>query len=162
MIKGALAFAGAAMAIAVCQPAHAEEAQEPAHESQRLLPAGHFLADDGQVRPFAATHQDGRRPYRRDPHFVRAALEDLTIIAIGTTYYWIQPHENMRDWDFPGGKKPISGFVPSFDTNRHVTNDILHPMTAGSLYYWFARSNGLTIPWAFAYSVTSSAMFEFF
>jgi hypothetical protein len=127
----------------------------------RLLPEGTFLAGDG-VRSFAETHHDGRRPHFDDPRYGRAALETIAIFAAGEAYYWSHPAINWGDWDFPSGKTRLDFFVPTFDNNLHVTNDILHPIGAGSTYYWFARSNGLRPLPALAYVFTASTFFELF
>lgn len=145
-------------------PATATTATAPAiaePTGDRLLPEGTFLSSDGRVRPLAETLAAGRRPYRREKYFLRAAAEMLGLIAIGEAYYWIAPEINKKDWDFPDGKTRLSNLTPSFDTNLHVTNDILHPLSAGSMYYWFARVNGMTPLEALLYSGTASASFEF-
>ncbi|MGZ5970137.1 MAG: DUF3943 domain-containing protein [Polyangiales bacterium] len=141
--------------VATCETSSA--AAEPA----RLLPEGTFLADDGP-RPFLETHHDGRRPNSDDPRYGRAALETVAILAAGEAYYWSHPAINWGDWDFPSGKTRLDFFIPTFDNNLHVTNDILHPIGAGSIYYWFARANGLRPAEALAYVFTASAVFELF
>lgn len=132
----------------------AEQAQHAA------LPEGTFLAPDG-LRSFRETYDAGTRPRRRTPHYFRAVLEQGAILGIGTAYYWIRPEINKTDWDFPNYATRMSNFKPTFDTNLHVTNNILHPM-AGSFYYGFARLNGLSIPVSIGYSFVTSAVFEFF
>lgn len=134
----------------------------PSGADERLLPPGTFLASDGTVRPFRETHDRGIRPLSHDPHYFRAALEDLGILVVGESYYWIRPEINKQDWDFPTGKQRLDNFRPSFDDNLHVTNDVLHPLGAGSLYYWAARENGLGIPLSLVYTASTSALFEFF
>jgi hypothetical protein len=129
--------------------------------AERLLPEGTFLAGDGP-RPFRETHHDGRRPLLDDPHYGRALLETMAIFAAGEAYYWSHPAINWGDWDFPSGKTRLDFFVPTFDNNLHVTNDILHPIGAGSTYYWFARANGLRPLEALGYVFTASAVFELF
>lgn len=130
------------------------------HVEAGAPPEGTFLAADG-LRSFRETYAAGTRPRRREPRYFRAVLEQFGILAIGTAYYWIRPEINKEDWDFPDYKTRMSNFTPTFDTNLHVTNNILHP-TAGSFYYGFARLNGLSVPVALGYSITTSAMFEFF
>lgn len=124
------------------------------------LPEGTFLADDG-LRSFRSTYETWTRPGRRDPKYLRAALEMGAILAVGTAYYWIRPEINKQDWDFPDYQTRMQNFRPTFDTNLHVTNNVLHP-GAGSLYYAFARLNGLNVPASIGYAIASGAAFEFF
>jgi len=140
--------------------ARADDSREHDGGATAVLPAGTFLAEDG-LRSFRETYEAGARPRRREPRYFRAVVEQGALLAIGTAYYWIRPEINQEDWDFPDYATRLSNFTPTFDTNLHVTNNILHPM-AGSFYYGFARLNGLSIPVSFAYSFTTSAVFEFF
>lgn len=132
-----------------------------AQDDARLLPTGTFLAGDGTERPLRQTHEEGLHPLRNDPRYFRAAVEAFSVLLVGEAYYWIRPSINKEDWDFPDGKTRLENFVPSFDTNLHVTNDILHPLGPGAWYYWIARENGINIPLSLLYSATTSALFEF-
>jgi hypothetical protein len=120
---------------------------------------GAFLAEDGP-RSFRKTWLDHAKPGRREPKYLRATLEQGIILGLGTAYYWIRPELNKEDWDFPDYGTRINNLTPTFDTNLHVTNNILHP-ASGTFYYGFARLNGLSVPVSLAYSFGSSAMFEF-
>ena len=124
------------------------------------VPSDEIVTSEG-TKPFEATYLGGYRLGRREPHYVRAALLEVGILATGTAYYWIWPTVNKRDWDFPDYATRMAQFKPTFDSNLHVTNNLLHPF-AGSLYYGSARLNGLSIPVAAAYDVGSAAAFEFF
>lgn len=130
------------------------------HGTHAAVSDGSFVASDG-LRSFRETYDAGTKPRRREKHYIRAAFSEVVILAIGTAYYWIRPEINKEDWDFPDYKTRMSNFKPTFDTNLHVTNNVLHPVS-GSFYYGFARLNGMSIPVALAYSTATSAFFEFF
>jgi hypothetical protein len=130
-------------------------------DGDRLLPAGTFLAPDGRTRDLRQTHDDGLRPMAKNPHYLRALLEQFIIIAGAEVMYWAHPSIDKSDWDFPSGKQRLDNLKPSFDDNLHVTNDIMHPIVAGNLYYWAARENGLSIPVSLLYSAATGAFYEF-
>jgi hypothetical protein len=145
--------------VGVAEPARVGVA-EPPRDTGATLPHGTFLADDG-LRSFRETYDAGARPRRRERHYLRAVLEEGAVLGVGTAYYWIRPEINKTDWDFPDYATRMSNLRPTFDTNLHVTNNVLHPL-AGSFYYGFARLNGLSIPESIGYSFATSAVFEFF
>lgn len=153
---------GAALCVGLGAPfARADGSDEHARTSQTTHdPApGTFVADDW-LRSFRETYAAGEKPHRREPHYLRAGLEQLIVLAAGTTYYWVRPEPNKADWDYSSLGDRMANLEVTFDTNLHVTNSLLHPI-AGGLYYGFARVNGLSIPAAFAYSAATSAAFEF-
>ena len=97
---------------------------------------------------------------RREPHYLRAALEMGALLGVGTGYYWLWPAANRKDWVFPDFAVKVTDPAVTFDNNMHRTNHILHPV-GGSMYYWFSRVNGLDIYESSAYAFVSSALFEF-
>lgn len=147
------------MCVALACPAVRAAAPDDAAEPSRL-PRDSFVDDDGSLRSFRATYDASARAGRRETHYLRAAVEMGVLLSIGTTYYWANPGPNRTDWDYPDAATRMSNLAPTYDTNYFITNHVLHP-AAGSLYYWFARSNGLKILPALGYSIITSAMFEF-
>lgn len=129
--------------------------------SAEQLPEGTYLDDSGDLRAFRETYVANAKSGRREPHYLRAAVEQLIVLGAGTAYYWIRPSLNKEDWDFPDAATRMANFKPTFDTNLFSTNHLLHP-AAGTFYYGFARLNGLSVPVSLAYSFASSAAFEFF
>jgi hypothetical protein len=94
---------------------------------------------------------------------LRLGLEETAMIAAAVTGYLIKAPE------------PSDPNVPSFslweklrfapgswylDVDELATNFVGHP-TAGTFYYMFARSNRVSIPEAFAWTVATSTVWEF-
>ena len=98
-------------------------------------------------------------PALPEPHYVRAALEMLGVVAIGVGQYWLNRNTNSRDWDFPHWTERLGGSGVRFDNNTHVTNNVLHPL-AGSAYYGLSRANGLSVGASALYTFASSAAWE--
>lgn len=118
----------------------------------------YFLDRRGDLRKFD-------REYRvwiddREPYPIRAAVEGLIWVGLGTAYYWIDPLANSEDWDDPAVTDKLSGDALNFDNNLVSTNFILHPF-AGAAIYGTSRVNGLSVPVSFAYVAASSLAWEF-
>jgi uncharacterized protein DUF3943 len=96
----------------------------------------------------------------RPTHYGRAALEALGTLVVGTTYYWIVSNPNKVDWDYVNLEDRALHTDVKFDNNMFRTNFLLHPL-AGTMSYWLARSNGLSIYASAASSALTSATFEF-
>jgi hypothetical protein len=119
-----------------------------------------FVDLDEKTRNFDAVYRAWfSRDVKRPRYFV-AVLEELSVLAAGTAYYWIRPSLNRTDWDFPSATTRLQYLEAKFDNNKFKTNHVLHPV-AGATYYAFARENDLS-PWASAaYAVGASSVFEF-
>ncbi len=96
---------------------------------------------------------------RREADCWRALGWDLTLVAIGTAWYWSEKDLNSLDWDYPTPWQRINGEAVRFDDNRFFTNTLGHPI-ARLGYYALARVNGLE-PWeAVLAAFLSSALWE--
>lgn len=97
---------------------------------------------------------------RREADLIRTIGWELTLIAIGTAWYWSEKDLNSLDWDYPTAWERINGDAVRFDDNRFLTNTLGHP-AAGLGYYGLARVSGLE-PWqAVVTAFLSSALWEF-
>ena len=104
-------------------------------------------------------HYDAWHGDRRDADLVRVVFWDLTLIAIGTAWYWSEKDLNKLDWDYPTAWERINGDAVRFDNNRFMTNGLGHPV-AGMGYYGMSRVSGLE-PWQAVLSAfLSSALWE--
>jgi hypothetical protein len=97
---------------------------------------------------------------RRPPHYARATVELLGVLAIGTSYYWLNSDPNKQDWDYLDFRDRSFNVEVKFDNNMFRTNFLLHPL-AGTVSYWLARANGLDLYASATASILSSATFEF-
>ena len=120
----------------------------------------YFLDPERGKTPFRAEYERWFGDSRRPPRYLRTTLELVGVLAVGTSYYWIVSDPNKQDWDYIDIKDRSLHVEVKFDNNMFRTNFLLHPM-AGTVSYWVARSNGLSIYASFASSVLSSASFEF-
>src|SRR4051812_15048225 len=102
----------------------------------------YYLSPSG-VHPFVPEYERWFGDDRRRPHRVRNYLEAAGLQVIGEAYYWALPSLNSDDWVFPNWYTRFTDMRISFDNNMHRTNHLLHPF-AGSMTYWFSRSNGLS------------------
>lgn len=132
-------------------------AHVPGPTAAPVEPTDSFVADDG-LRSFRESYLASYRPARQVPHYVRAAGEMMALLGVGTAMYHLKG--DQTNWDYPDVPTRFRNLELAFDTNPFVDNHIHHPI-AGGLYYLFARTNGLSIPAAAAYSITSSALWEF-
>lgn len=98
-------------------------------------------------------------PEQTSPHYLRAALEELGVLAIGTAQYWSARHANRRDWDYPRWSDRFTFDSIRFDNNTHATNNLLHPF-GGAAYYGVARVNGVGVGLSIVYAQLSSAAWE--
>jgi hypothetical protein len=90
---------------------------------------------------------------------LRAALEMVLVIGLGTAYYVSDPLANETNYDDPSLLEKLSGGAWCFDTNLFPTNFILHPL-AGATSYGLSRVNGLGVLPAFTFSLASSTIWE--
>lgn len=100
-----------------------------------------------------------------DKQYLRAALEELGLLGLGLLHYFSQHEANSVDWDldydWESFEQKLDGSAYSFDTNHFDTNFITHP-AAGTLYYWAARGNRLSVLESLGYAFASSTVWEFF
>jgi Domain of unknown function (DUF3943) len=105
--------------------------------------------------------------YRRpeSPHYGRAALEELIVIAGEAAQYWKDRDINSEDWDldydWSSFRGKLDGTAYSFDTNRFATNFAYHP-AAGTLYYLAPRGNRLDVLESLGMATATSAFWEIF
>jgi hypothetical protein len=100
---------------------------------------------------------------RRDKHYVRASLEILAILGVGTAQYYLPKDRFSSDWDFDANienlkERFITGEAHRFDNNAWDTNTGHFPV--GASYYLLARSNDLNVYESFLYSAAASVTWE--
>ena len=104
----------------------------------------------------ATTHQE--------KYYLRAVLEHQGLFVLGLLWY-VTTTDIRHDWDlgyrWDAFEDKLTGAAIKIDTNRFGTNFIGHPV-GGTGYYIAARSNGLSIPEAFGFSVAGSLLWEYF
>ncbi len=90
-------------------------------------------------------HQESASP---SPHRVRAALEMLSVLGVGTIWYWTNKDLNARDfdlyWNWPTFRRKILGQETRFDRNAFWTNAYSHPRS-GFMLHSVGRANGLGV-----------------
>jgi hypothetical protein len=92
--------------------------------------------------------------------YLRAAGENVALLALELFLYWYEPQSSVVDWQFPDlSTKLTSNEAFRFDDNLTRTNFMLHP-TAGGMHYLLTRSNGFGVLPSFAAAVASSAIYE--
>ena len=121
---------------------------------------GYYLDPGRGPAPFAPEYERWFGESRRPARYARTAIELAGVLAVGTAYYWIVSDPNKQDWDYIDIRDRSLNIEVKFDNNMFRTNFLLHPL-AGTMSYWFSRSNGLDIYKSSAASFLSSAMFEF-
>ncbi len=137
---------------AVADPARVHAEVPSAEEDFYVDPLGHRLRFS-----HVYWHWFGQP---RERYYVRAGVEMAALLGAGLSYYWIKAEQNTTDWDFPNLEDRLLTLqAVRFDNNLFITNQVLHP-ASGTLYYGFARANGLSVPEAFVYSAGTSAVFE--
>jgi hypothetical protein len=101
----------------------------------------------------------------QQPDYLRATLEEIMLLGLGFAQYLANQDVNSVDWDFNydwnGFRGKLSGRGYSFDTNDFHTNFLKHP-AAGTLYYWAARTNRLSLAESFVYALVASTVWEYF
>lgn len=106
-------------------------------------------------RPIEATEEK---------NYLRAVLEHQGLFVLGLLWY-VTTTDIRYDWDlgyrWEAFEDKLTGAAIQIDTNRFGTNFIGHPV-GGTGYYIAARSNGLSIPEAFGFSVAGSLLWEYF
>jgi Domain of unknown function (DUF3943) len=99
-----------------------------------------------------------------EPQRLRAAAEELALLALGLTHYFYNKSANSVDWDLKYDWASLEGKLTgksySFDTNHFETNFLSHP-ASGTLYYLAARGNRLGVLESFVYAFVASAVWEF-
>ena len=120
----------------------------------------YYLDPERGPTPFAPEYERWFGDTRRTPNHVRSVIEQVGVLAVGTSYYWIVSDPNKQDWDYIDIRDRSLRLEVKFDNNMFRTNFLLHPL-AGTMPYWLARANGLNLYASFATSVLSSATFEF-
>jgi hypothetical protein len=95
-----------------------------------------------------------------EPKPLRAALEMGLMLGGGTSWYWITRKDNARDWDATDLAGRFNGRDWRIDNNGLDVNFFYHAMS-GTAYYGIARANHLGMPVAYAYSFTSSFLWDF-
>jgi len=97
------------------------------------------------------------------PNYVRAAVEDATILGLGYLQYTTNK-ANQEDWDltadWPSMRRKLTLQAVTFDNNRYWTNMATHPL-AGVGYYTVARSNRLGVLPSFLFAFGASTFWEY-
>src|SRR5687768_13491872 len=137
---------------ALCAVAHAASAETSAD-------AGAATTHDLQA--FTPTSLP---PTTEEKYYLRAVLEHQGLFVLGLLWY-VTTTDIRHDWDlgyrWDAFEDKLTGAAIKIDTNRFGTNFIGHPV-GGTGYYIAARSNGLSIPEAFGFSVAGSLLWEYF
>ncbi len=99
-----------------------------------------------------------------EKNYLRAVLEHQGLFVLGLLWY-VTTTDIRQNWDlgyrWEAFEDKLTGAAIKLDTNRFGTNFIGHPV-GGTGYYIAARSNGLSIPEAFGFSVAGSLLWEYF
>jgi hypothetical protein len=119
---------------------------------------GCYLGRDGRIRNAAAAY--AMLLGDPDPAYLRASIEMVLSLGIGTAWYWIDRERNLADWDYPSLKQRFSTEVWRYDNNSFSINKIFHPLS-GTAWYALARGNEISVPWAAAYSFLTSLTWEY-
>lgn len=147
----AIAAASLASTLATAAPARAADAHDDGDS---------FVAIDGKRWSFSEAYGEGNRPLRRESHYRRTLVEGAIFLTIGLGFYQLGQKTNSLDWDYPNVQTRFREMEIAFDTNKFSINFMRHPI-AGGFYYTFARTNGLSIPMALAFSTGSEILWEF-
>jgi hypothetical protein len=125
-------------------------------------------ADDNPYDPYAAFPL----VIPHDKHYVRAGLEEGSIIIVGLVDYLLNTgarggtvRAGDETWalryDWPTLRGKLIGTGLNLDSNKFNTNYASHPF-AGTLYYTAARSNHLSFAESFLFAALSSTTWEYF
>jgi hypothetical protein len=127
-----------------------------------------FAAALAVARPATAEPNDPYQTFRYEqeasPEIFRAVLEGVGVLSVGYIEYLTSTHQIK-----PGARvtydsglfiDKVSGNAQSFDANQFNTNFIGHPL-GGTLYYFAARSNRLSVTQSFAWAFTGSLLWEY-
>lgn len=133
---------------------------------------GGLLALGLQASPCAAqdapeSHEDNAAFLYTEPmatHYLRPMLEEVVALLLGLGQYYSARETNSLDWDntydWSGLESKLDGSGYSFDTNYFDTNFLSHP-GSGTVYYWAARGNRMSVLSALAFAFASSAVWEY-
>jgi hypothetical protein len=123
-----------------------------------LLVGGRALAQ--QEPPADAAF---RYAARVDDEPLRAVIEQIGLLGLGSAQYFVNQSENSPDWDHSYSLETLAekmtGSHYTLDTNSFDVNFVGHQF-AGTIYYVAARGNRLSWPVAYAFAATSSALWE--
>ncbi|MEQ9324668.1 MAG: DUF3943 domain-containing protein, partial [Polyangiaceae bacterium] len=147
---------GAAMAFAVITGTGAAHGQPD---------DGCTAATEGCYRDGDGNFRDARAEYARrldalDPDHLRALVEETSVLAIGTFWYWLDRSRNLADWDFPSWKQRFSGEAWRFDNNHFPINFAAHPLNGGA-FYVIPRLNDHGLAVSATYAFMTSFAWEF-
>ncbi len=154
-------LAGLALASAVVLPARASS------ESRPPLTLSFSFAPEAN-RPPVVSEEDAKTPVKPPPSIHanpgRALFEMGTLMAYSQTRYWLNYAKFIEDWQFhlswKDQRKRFFTFKAwMFDSNAFSLN-WTHSF-AGVLYYQFGRTNGLSWPQSFLYSLGGSLWWEY-
>lgn len=113
------------------------------------------------------SHEDNAAFLYTEPmptHYLRPMVEELVALLAGLGQYYSARETNSLDWDntydWAGLESKLDGSGYSFDTNYFDTNFLSHP-GSGTVYYWVARGNRMSVLTAFAFAFASSAVWEY-
>jgi hypothetical protein len=120
-----------------------------------------FSDNRGHRHSFRAVYDPWFGPLRGDAHPRRAAVEVAALTLAQLAFYWLNHDANKEDWDDPSLVDKLTLDAACFDNNPFDINFLLHP-SAGAAFYGVSRSNNLSVPVSFAYTVAGSAVWEFF
>ncbi len=133
---------------AVPQPAEAPPSSEPPSSSE--------LPSDPPRGVVPSSWEHGRA----ESHYGRAALEMSVFLGLGAVWYWLDIDRNLADWDRLSLDQRFTWEAVRLDNNEFFINHVAHPFV-GSVYYAFARSNGLNVLEAAAYTKLTSMAWEY-
>jgi hypothetical protein len=117
-----------------------------------------FVDSEGHLRGARAAYRRLHAPAKA--HHLRALTEDLTFLAVGTTWYWLARDKNLVDWDRPSAKARFTLDVIRMDNNDFPINFTLHPWS-GAAYYSAARTNGVSFLGSAGYALGATFMWEY-
>src|SRR3954452_19137960 len=100
----------------------------------------------------------------RPPTYLRAAIETMALLGLGTTWYWTRVSSQKDGWDinfdWRSWRRKIDLDAVRFDDNLYVTNAFSHPIS-GTMYYNAARSNGLGLFRSYLSAFMASTFWEY-
>jgi hypothetical protein len=125
---------------------------------------GEFLDQAGEVISSEQAYKIFASENAKNKHYLRAGLEIVAGLGLGTVNYYIHKEINARDWDFKTIKdafdsKFVTGTGYRFDDNSIGVNT--GHAYAGTIYYMLARSNGFSSMESFLLTFAASTAWEF-
>ena len=95
-----------------------------------------------------------------EPHWWRAAIEEASALAAGTTWYWLDRERQVADWDYPSVKDRLTFEAWRYDNNPFPINFAWHAFN-GTGFHVIARSNDLSLLEAAGYGFMTSMAWEY-